>query len=325
MRLNDKTKPQYRQQLTLCLAALLIFGLTASSHAEEWDRERAHDRSTELEAFVKPARLYWRPYDLPGVRLAEYKLLSFDEVTGARTMLVRLPPGWKQAPGYHSADLEMFVVEGGVTMGDEAVGRYAYAYYPAGTSHSLSTEFGATVLQMWSAKPDYVAGAESRPGASTDEMIEGWRYGDAPTIGPSEFPEYREERFREDSPLRLKLIRNNQQTGEKTWIAIIPGGTPAMYGEGHLPRWASSESWEEGYMIAGDMTMAECLPQGEVAGRYTEGGYFFRPAGIRYGGPSLYSDSVAIWLYRSGPGHRVTYHDRCDEPQTVSNLKRAVR
>ena len=293
------------------LCWLAILGVPAFAASEAWQRERAHDRGSELTAFVQPERLYWRPFDLPGVHPAQFKLLSFDEKTGARTLLVRLPAGWSQAPGYHSADLEMFVLDGGVSMGGEAVGRYAYAYYPAGYSHSYRTEFGATVLQMWGGKPDYVAAAESRPGTPAGTAIEGWRYGDAPSIGPAQFPEFRDEPSREDSPIRLKLMRHDADSGEKTWIAILPGGGPAMYGEGHLPPWASSSSWEEGFLLAGDMTIAECLPQGEVAGTYTEGGYFFRPAGMRHGGPSLYSNTYAIWLFRSGPGHRVSYHDSC--------------
>lgn len=296
------------------LCWLAAFAAPVSVAAEDWDRERSHDRASEFTGFVQPERLYWRPFDLPGVQPAQFKLLSFDEKTGARTLLVDLPAGWNQAPGYHSADLEMFVLEGGITMGGEAAGRYAYAYYPAGRAHSYSTEFGATVLQMWSGKPDYVAGGESRQGIRAGEAVEGWRYGDAPSMGPSEYPTFRDEPFREDSPVRLKLIRHDEDSGEKTWIAVLPGGSPAMQGEGHLPPWASSASWQEGFLLAGDMTTAECLPQGEVAGTYTQGGYFFRPAGQRHGGPSLYSNTFAIWLFRSGPGHRVSYHDACERP-----------
>lgn len=86
-----------------------------------------------------------------------------------------------------------------------------------------------------------------------------------------------------------------------------------MSGEGHLPLWSSSRSWQEGFMIAGDMTIAECLPQGQVAGTYGPNGYFFRPAGVPHGGLSQYSDTFAVWLNRSGPGHWVTYRNSCAE------------
>jgi len=302
-------RPNLRIAYSLCLA--LGFLCRTEPAAADWNREVAHDRGTEFEGFVSPSRLYWRPFALPGVQAAEFKLLSFDESTGARTLLVKLPPGWKQAAGYHSADVEMFVVEGGVTVGDEELGRYGYTYWPAGHAHAYSTEFGATVVQMWSGRPDYVASAQSRPGARGADAIDGWRYGDAPSIGPSELQKHRDEPYREDSPVRIKLLRHDAATGEKTWIAVQPGGGRFMQGEGLLPPWAASESWLEGYLLAGNETIAECLPQGEVAGTYAAGDYYFRPAGQRHGGPGAYSTSYAIWLLRSGPGHRLSYHDAC--------------
>lgn len=293
----------------------LIVAMTSSAvPGEPWDRERSHDRASELTAFLHPERLYWRPLDVPGVQPAAFKLLSFNEETGARTLLVRLPPGWQQASGYHSADLELFVVEGGITMGDDNPGRYAYAYYPAGHVHRYGTEFGATVLQMWGGPPDFIAAGASGDDASAGGAVEGWRYGDAPSLSPGDVPAFRDQPFPADSPIRMKLLRHDPDTGAKTWITVLPGGGPTMYGEGHLPPWSSSASWVEGYLLAGEMTTAECLPQGEVAGTYTRGGYYFRPAGRVHGGPSRYSGSFAVWLMRSGPGHWVRYHDACENP-----------
>lgn len=293
------------------IAAIATTAIAAAASGQEWKRAESRDRATELVGFVQPEQLYWRPFSLDGVQAAEFKLLSFDESSGARTLLVRLPAGWKQAPGYHSSDLEMFVVEGGVSMNGEHTGRYSYAYYPAGYAHGYGTEAGATVLQWWSGKPDFVAAAQSRRGTNTDVAIEGWRFGDAPYIDPAKFPEFRDEPFRTDSPIRMKLLRRDARTGAMTWVVMTPGGGPSMSGEGHLPPWMSAASWQEGYLLAGDMTTAECLEAGQVAGTYAPGGYFFRPAGMRHGGPSHYSTTFSIWLYRSGPGFRVGYHDAC--------------
>ena len=87
-----------------------------------------------------------------------------------------------------------------------------------------------------------------------------------------------------------------------------------MSGEGDLPRWSSSRSWQEGFLLAGDMTIAECLPEGQVAGAYAPNGYFFRPAGIANGGLTKYSETYSVWLYRTGPGHWETYRNNCQEP-----------
>ncbi len=67
-------------------------------------------------------------------------------------------------------------------------------------------------------------------------------------------------------------------------------------------------------MLAGDMTIAECLPEGQVAGTYAPNGYFFRPAGIAHGGLSQFSDSYSVWLYRRGSGSWKTYGNACAEP-----------
>ena len=293
----------------LCVCGALLLSTVAM--AQDFRIPESRDRGTELVGFVQPERLYWRPLTLSGVPAAEFKQLSFDDKTGARTLLVKLPPGWKQAPGYHSSDLELFVVEGGISIGGKPMGRYAYAYYPAGHAHSFATEKGATVLEFWGGAPDYVQSATSKAGAKTG-AIDGLAYSDIPTTGPASLPKFRDEPVMKNSPVHVKVLRQDAASGETTWIETIPGGTRTMRGEGKLPLWASSASWKEGFLIAGDMTMSECLPQGEAAGTYAPDGYFFRPAGVRHGGLSLYSDSFAVWLFRAGKGHWVTYHNTCE-------------
>jgi hypothetical protein len=108
-----------------------------------------------------------------------------DESTGTRTQLVRLPPGWTQNPGFHSAKLEMFVLEGGVTTDAGPMYRYSYAYYPVGHVYSMRTEGGATILQWWGGSPDFRPGQESNPERQTDHVIEQWHYEDAPFLSPT--------------------------------------------------------------------------------------------------------------------------------------------
>lgn len=296
--------------LSLCGALLL----STTALAQDIRIPQSRDRSTEFVGFVQPHTLHLRPLTFPGLPGAEFKQLSFDERTGARTILAKLPPGWKQAPGYHSADLEMFVVEGGISVADKPMGRYAYAYYPAGYAHSFGSAGGATVLMFWSGAPDYVPSAKSRPGTDMAGAIDGLLYNDVPTTVPGSLPKFRDEPVMQNSPIQVKLLRLDAKSGQKTWIATTPGGYPVMSGEGDLPLWASSRSWQEGFLLAGDMTVAECLPQGQVAGTYAPNGYFFRPAGIAHGGLSQYSDTFAVWLYRTGPGHWETYRNTCEEP-----------
>jgi hypothetical protein len=314
-----QTRNPFRAAPLLCAAVLCC----TAAFAGDIRIPQSRDRSAEFVGFVQPHNLHFRPLVLPGLQTAEFKQLSFDEKTGARTLLVKLPPGWKQPPGYHSADVEMFVVEGGIRIGERPVGRYSYAYYPAGYSHGFSTEQGATVLQFWSGAPDYVASAKSRPGTRTADAIDGLLYNDVPDKGPGSLPKFRDEPVMENSPMHVKLLRLDEGTGQKTWIVTAPGGYPVMSGEGELPLWSSSASWQEGFLLAGDMTVAECLPEGQVAGAYSPNGYFFRPAGIKHGGLSQFSDTFSVWLYRTGPGHWVTYDNTCAEPSAIAKGARS--
>jgi hypothetical protein len=301
---------QLISSLPLCAALLWC----SAAIAQDIRIPQSRDRSHEFVGFVRPDTLHLRPLIFPGLPVAEFKQLSFDENTGARTILAKLPAGWKQPLGYHSANLEMFVVEGGISIGNKPMGRYSYAYYPAGYAHSFGTTGGATVLQFWSGPPDYVPSASSRAGTDSASAVDGLMYNDVPTNGPSSLPKFRNEPVMKNSPIQVKLLRLDKRTGQKTFIVTTPGGYPVMSGEGDLPLWSSNRTWQEGYLLAGDMTIAECLPEGQVAGAYGPNGYFFRPAGIAHGGLSQFSETFAVWLYRTGPGHWETYRNTCAEP-----------
>src|SRR5690606_16465940 len=203
----------HRFGLTTLLCSALLLGTSAS--AGDIRIPESRDRSAEFVGFVQPHNLHLRPLVFPGLQTAEFKQLSFDEKTGARTILAKLPPGWKQPSGYHSADLEMFVVEGGIRIGDRPMGQYSYAYYPAGYAHSFGTEEGATVLQFWSGAHDYVASARSKRGTDTASAVDGLLYHDVATNGPKSLPKFRDEPVMENSPMHVKLLRLDEATGQK--------------------------------------------------------------------------------------------------------------
>src|SRR5581483_4014836 len=95
---------------------------------------------------------------------------------------------------------------------------------------------------------------------------------------------------------RLKLIRKDKVTGQMTWINWPP---PARIRPGGRT-WEAHPSFEEAMILEGDLTYGECLAKGEQVGTYTAGGYFFRTAGIRHGGPSARSTSFNLFIFRSG-------------------------
>ncbi|CAN5839166.1 hypothetical protein BH18ACI4_BH18ACI4_01690 [soil metagenome] len=304
------------KQWCVVVACCVCMFHTAAS--QEWRRTDALDRGSNLVGWVHGEKLNWRPFLLPGVRQSEFKLLSLDHTTKARSQLMRVPVGWAQPTGYHSADLEIFLLEGGISIGDKRLGKYSYAYFPAGTAYGpISTEYGATILQWWAGVPDFTTSSQSIPGANARKVVI-WPYGSTPSMSPSEFPKFSDRTPWANSPVRLTLIRRDESSGQMVWIAAIPGGGKAMSGEGEDPLWTSSPSWQEGMLLAGDMTIGECLAPGEVVGSYRPGGYFFRPGNMRHGGRSLYSETYSLWLFRSGKSHWVDYFNECDNPKRAS-------
>ena len=63
--------------------------------------------------------------------------------------------------------------------------------------------------------------------------------------------------------------------------------------------WEVHTSAEEGFLIAGDFRVGECLPEGPVMGGFRPGGYFYRLAGGVHSGPSSGIDQGALWMLRT--------------------------
>lgn len=75
-------------------------------------------------------------------------VLSEDPVTGATTVLIRLPPGWaSDAPELHSCAQEELLLEGDLTLAGVELKPFSYLCFPAGEVHGpLSTRGGCVVL-----------------------------------------------------------------------------------------------------------------------------------------------------------------------------------
>jgi hypothetical protein len=81
----------------------------------------------------------------PGEQVA---VLSEDPVTGANTVLIKLPPGWRsEAPERHTCLQEELLLEGDLTLAGVELPPLAYLCFPAGFVHGpLSTRDGCIVL-----------------------------------------------------------------------------------------------------------------------------------------------------------------------------------
>jgi mannose-6-phosphate isomerase-like protein (cupin superfamily) len=112
----------------------------------------------------------WKPIGevMEGVKAARTSggtlacLLSHDAETGARTLLVKLAPGWSSAaPESHSVTQENFILEGEVTTDLDSnpltLTAGMYRCIPAGQVHGPGrTETGCIMLQMDSGPIDMI-------------------------------------------------------------------------------------------------------------------------------------------------------------------------
>lgn len=105
--------------------------------------------------FVQSQRLPWQRGRLEAVRGAvETRLLSRDDESGACSLLVRYPPGFRGAGGALECDEELLVLDGALEIGGRPHGELCYAHWPAGfETGGWASHEGAVVLEFFSATP----------------------------------------------------------------------------------------------------------------------------------------------------------------------------
>jgi quercetin dioxygenase-like cupin family protein len=279
-------------------------------------KDRSKDGTEGFVGWVESGNLAWQRQSISGVPDFEGKLLSLDHKTGARSQLTRLPAGWSHPPGYHRTNEEILVLAGDLTIGGKRMTKYSYAYYPAGYAHgAVTTKYGATLLHFWDAKPDFVPAKESLSTTRTDEVVEDWNFYDQPWTTPEKFGKWAD--FPSPPSIRLKLLRKDKKTGQMTWINWYNPGYMDTVGD---KPWEVHPSWEEFLLLEGDLTFSECLPGvGAKKTTYRDGGYFWRPKGIRHVGPGMFSTGHLLFLHRSGTPIWADYYAQCNEGPT--NMK----
>ena len=81
-------------------------------------------------------------------------LLSLDAETGARTTLLKAPPGMGTAAREsHPCTQEYWIIEGDLTIGDVELGPGTYVCLPAGMTHGPTKTMNGVVLLMWTDGP----------------------------------------------------------------------------------------------------------------------------------------------------------------------------
>lgn len=204
---------------------------------------------------------------LPGVRA---KQLSGDPLTRRTSNRVDLPRDWKgTSGGSPGRSLEIFVVDGELSVADIVLQSGGYAFLPAGSlGFNLSAAEGARILY-------FVSDTDPEAIIRSPIIINGSLLDWQPTarVGVS-----------------TKELRSDPGSGAKTWLVRVSTGASQD--------WESSSALREGYLVSGNQQYAECVNGKVVSWQYAPGGYFYRPADTISGGPESFALTESLWLMR---------------------------
>jgi hypothetical protein len=202
----------------------------------------------------------WKNFDLRGFpRGSQYKVLSMDGDTGACSLKMRLEPGYRRPPGLSYSDLELFVLDGELTVGDRTYGEGQYIFQPAGLAMAaMSSAKGCELLAFYNEGwPTFEESKESHPLALQQAYVNVNSYRDAPWIG-------------------VARRQPGVATGCLVKVLRIDPVTKATTFQYYQDNISYHDCAEESYHIWGTSWMLQF-------GDLPTGGYFWRPPYINHG------------------------------------------
>src|SRR5210317_86421 len=204
---------------------------------------------------------------LPGIRA---KQLAGDSQTRRTSNRIDLPADWQgKSGGVPGRSMEIFVLEGLLSIADITLPPGGYAFLPAGSlGFNMTTEQGARILYFVN---DFDPQAIIRSPIIIDSSLLPW----AATATPG---------------VTTRELRRDPGTGAATWLLRIEAGAS-------LP-WEKSSVSREGYLVNGTYQQGECVEGEALTWQYTKGGYFYRPADAVNGGPVSGGETAAVWFLR---------------------------
>ncbi len=202
--------------------------------------------------------------DVPGG--VQVKMLRLNPDTGARTTILKAPPGWfTPKPERHSVKQEGLLLEGAEVKGSKALKPLSYYCYPPGTIHGPAQSDGHTALILLHGPFDieYIDGAEPEPPSAAQLGVDvadiSWQpsnslWGD---VG-----------FNVPSGNQVKALHSDADTGGSTVILNAPAGWGTRAPEYHT-------ATQQEFLLEGDITFNGveyhapayfCFPPGSVHG-----------------------------------------------------------
>ena len=252
-----------------------------------------HDRRRLPLPVIEEGELPIRSMTIAGLEgRMEARILSKDP-SGPATRLARIPHGYGSGmAGAFTADLELFVVQGSLIMGGEAVGENDYAAVRAGQVVSgLRASSDSLALVMTSAPVRY---DPSAGGALSPPLLG--------RAGAYRWEEVGQTPGRFVMPLADGLLGRAWLSGCKEW-------------SNRAGPWHDHPSPEEVFVLDGSLTITEVPasadhpppafppdPEQVETRRLRSGSYIYRPPGQLHAGPGSGSRSALAFHRLLGPG-----------------------
>ena len=149
----------------------------------------------------------------------EYKMLSMDTDNGACTMTTQYSTGFHRKPGFCYSEMELFIQEGSLKVGDTVHPKGTYFFIPAGYSMpEMSSDTGALCLEFYNyGPPSYEESDTHFPGCEEKEYVAVNSYSDLDWTGNALFPA--------TAPgCMLKMLHIDPKTFGMTFLyCMVPG------------------------------------------------------------------------------------------------------
>lgn len=221
-----------------------------------------------------------RPMSISGIERSIHAKILSSTFHGAGTRIVRLEAGWgSRLAGAFTADVELFVLKGDVSVGSVHLTDYEYILIPSGgVVGGFRTEAGAVVLMMTSGPVRY----DTASGGAAAALVHG-------RPGEAEW-----ERESEDLDLFVRPLAMKDR--RQVWL-----------GSSHLSpehdMWHQHPHDEETFVLEGAFSCRDLTNKDTVATSASAGSYFYRPAGSKHTAPVPLQEETVLTFHRSIGAH----------------------
>ena len=228
---------------------------------------------------IQEKDLVWHEAELPkGNGGARQRNLSYDEEIGSASTRVVFDRAWSRPAGYHHADVEWFIQQGQVKLGDRLLGKGGYFRAPAGLRvPEVHVAPGTEILIFreygdWGFSPSKKDRAKFIPRGGNTASSEPGEL----TVVETQRMEWMPNLYEGDSQrfLKLKILYldpSSPDNNNSGFVSIVCWAPPGWSDN----RMVHHPVFEEAYSLEGEMVYN--------FGTLGPGGYFFRPAKVKHG------------------------------------------